>query len=82
MFDEADGGALVALAATEPDLDLVEEAAETDRRAAATLGVMHLTGDGIAADPDAAARWLAAAEDLGFPVDDWLAQLGLQRPLP
>jgi hypothetical protein len=49
-------------------------------RAAATLGVMYLTGGGVDEDPDRAEHWLDLADDLGHPVDDWLAQLGLQRP--
>ncbi|WP_238006800.1 tetratricopeptide repeat protein [Dactylosporangium sp. AC04546] len=51
-------------------------------RAAATLGVMYLTADGVEEDPAAAARWFGVADDLGYPVDGWLDQLGLRRPRP
>jgi TPR repeat protein len=49
-------------------------------RAAATLGVMYLTGEGVDTDRSRAAQWLDRADDLGHPVDEWLAQLGLARP--
>ncbi|WP_432825147.1 tetratricopeptide repeat protein [Dactylosporangium sp. CA-092794] len=49
-------------------------------RAAATLGVMHLTGEGVAEDRDQAREWFETADDLGHPVDEWLAHLGLRRP--
>jgi TPR repeat protein len=49
-------------------------------RAAATLGVMYLSGGAIPVDPDRAAHWLDLADDLGHPVDEWLARLGLARP--
>ncbi|MGI5242662.1 tetratricopeptide repeat protein [Dactylosporangium sp. CA-139066] len=58
-----------------------ERAADAgNARAAATLGVMYLTGGGVDEDPDRAAQWLDLADELGHPVDDWLAQLGLERP--
>jgi len=58
-----------------------ERAADAgNARAAATLGIMYLTGGGVAEDPDRAARWLDLADELGHPVDEWLGQLGLQRP--
>lgn len=49
-------------------------------RAAATLGVMYLMGSDVQGDEERAAEWLDRADDLGHPVDEWLAQLGLQRP--
>ena len=58
-----------------------ERAAEAgNARAAATLGVMYLMGDDVGEDPARAAEWLDRAEDLGHPVDEWLAQLDLRRP--
>jgi TPR repeat protein len=49
-------------------------------RPAATLGVMYLMGGDIDEDEERAAEWLDRADDLGHPVDEWLAQLGLLRP--
>lgn len=49
-------------------------------RAAATLGVMCLMGEGMEPDPKRAGRWLDEAEELGFDVDDWLDQVGMARP--
>nr|BFE56903.1 hypothetical protein GCM10020063_014290 [Dactylosporangium thailandense] len=49
-------------------------------RAAATLGVMYLMGGDVDPDERRAAEWLDRADDLGHPVDSWLAQLGLERP--
>ena len=58
-----------------------ERAAQAgNARAAATLGVMYLMGDDVDEDRARAAEWLDRADDLGHPVDDWLAQLGLRRP--
>ncbi|MFI5910353.1 tetratricopeptide repeat protein [Dactylosporangium sp. NPDC051541] len=58
-----------------------ERAAEAgNARAAATAGVMYLMGEGVDEDRSRAAHWLDEAEDLGHPVDEWLAQLGLSRP--
>jgi hypothetical protein len=48
-------------------------------QAAGTLGVMLLQGASGPADP-AAARWFDHAEEGGFPIDDWLGQLGVTRP--
>ena len=61
--------------------DYYRRAAEAgNARAAATLGYMYLVGQGMPADPATAARWFDTAEDLGHPVDEWLDQLGLDRP--
>ncbi|WP_433044719.1 tetratricopeptide repeat protein [Dactylosporangium sp. CS-033363] len=70
-------------AALDPALALsyYERAAQAgNARAAATLGVMHLMGGEVPRDERRAAEWLDRAEDMGHPVDEWLAQLGLQRP--
>lgn len=49
-------------------------------RAAAMLGYMYLTGEGVTGDETTAAHWFDTADDLGHPVDEWLDQLGLDRP--
>jgi TPR repeat protein len=51
-------------------------------RASAMLGYMFLVGDGVAADSDRAQSLFETAEDQGFAVDDFLAQLGLDRGGP
>ncbi|MFG2044220.1 tetratricopeptide repeat protein [Dactylosporangium sp. NPDC048998] len=62
-------------------VDFYERAARAgNARAATTLGVMYLTGGGVDEDPGRAEEWLDLADDLGHPVDEWLDQLGLERP--
>ena len=48
-------------------------------RAAAALGAMTLRGEGTPRDPQAAEAYVKRAEDLGFDVDGYLQQIGLQR---
>ena len=50
-------------------------------KSAFTAGVMCLTGDGgLPVDEDRAAKFFAAAEELGVDVDDQLDMMGLVRP--
>jgi TPR repeat protein len=49
-------------------------------RAAAALGVMAMRGDGMPKDPDAAKAFFARAEALGFELDDYLEENGIERP--
>jgi len=48
-------------------------------RAAATLGVMALRGEGMDRDQAAAEAYFEQAEELGFDVDEFLELVGLQR---
>jgi TPR repeat protein len=48
-------------------------------RAAAALGAMALRGEGTPRDPIAAEAYFKRAEELGFDVDGYLQQIGLQR---
>ena len=51
-------------------------------RASAMLGYMFLVGDGVTADRERAEALFAESEEQGFAVDDFLAQLGLDRSGP
>ena len=48
-------------------------------RAAAALGAMALRGDGMPRDAQAAEGYFKRAEELGFNVEEYLQEIGLQR---
>src|SRR5262249_36120499 len=56
----------------------IKESMEWSKRAT-DLGAMALRGEGMPRDPRAAETYFKRADELGFDVDGYLQQIGLQR---